>query len=297
MEYCIGVDSGGTHMTGMALSLTGKQLAQVEAGSGNVFMDEKQAVANLTKVISSLLEKLSGQACRYILLGIAGVETAGNAVELATLFSKKFACPTYVISDAKLALLNGLQGQEGTLVIAGTGSVVYGRQAGQFMRFGGWGPKLGDTGSAYKIAEAAMKQCLWRHDLGEVSQLEKTLLATLDCPSLSQAVLVYNKLDRTTIASLAKDVGKLAEAGNVEAQQILQDQAGALAKEVLGLLHRYQDPRPLKVAVSGSVLVKNQYYRESLQAQLKTEFPQLEVFPVSKNNAEGAIYWPLWQKK
>lgn len=295
MDYCIGVDSGGTHMIGRALSLDGQLLAQAEAGPGNIFLNEEETIQNLTNVLNELLGQMKKGHCQYVLLGIAGVETAGNSQVVAELLTQKFDLPVYVISDAKLALLNGLKGEDGSLVIAGTGSVVYGRQEGTFLRFGGWGPLLGDTGSAYKIAENAMKHCLWMHDLGKTSTLTTSLLKKLGCQSLSEAVSVYNKCGRKEIASLAVIVGELGASGNLEAQEILTSEAHHLAKEVLGLIGQYQQPAPKKIALAGSVLLKNKFYQKALIACLKKQEASIEIFPVSTNNANGAIYWSRWK--
>src|ERR671936_219293 len=55
-----------------------------------------------------------------------------------------------VISDAEAALLGAHDGRAGVLVLAGTGSIVLGRDAGgPLARAGGLGPLIGDEGSAF----------------------------------------------------------------------------------------------------------------------------------------------------
>lgn len=295
MEYVIGVDSGGTHVTGLALSLSGEILAERKAGIGNVFSDEEHAVRNLEKVVGGLLSEFRADECQYILLGIAGVETAGNAERLEKKFAKEFDQKVVIISDAKLALLNGLKGEDGTLVISGTGSVIYGRQDHNFSRYGGWGPMVGDTGSAYKIAERAMKHCLKQYDEGEPSLLMYPLLRLLASDTLPQAVKTYNSLDRAAISGLAEDIAKQAIDGNQEAKTVLKIEATALADEVWGLMKQYQRPMPTSLALSGSVLVHNVIFRETLVKELRKHLPELKPIVVTSNNAIGAIYWPRWQ--
>ena len=55
-----------------------------------------------------------------------------------------------VISDVEAALLGALDGRPGLLVLAGTGSIVLGRDGeGRVARAGGLGPLIGDEGSAF----------------------------------------------------------------------------------------------------------------------------------------------------
>lgn len=297
MKYIIGVDSGGTHIVGQAFAMSGKLLAKAESGPGNIFLDETKTLKHLQHVLSQLFNQLPRSDCQYILLGIAGIETKGIGDQVAQQFSQTYQISTYVISDAQLALLNGLEGHDGTLAIAGTGSVVYGRQNKKLLRYGGWGNLLGDTGSAYKIAENAVNHMLHCHDTGRTSSLQAKILAALQSNSLTTAVQYYYQADRKTIAKLALIVAQAQNAGDVEASQLLRDQAQALAGEIAGLLQRYQEPRPMQLALSGSVLVHNDFYRQVLVNKLKESYPQLEALVVTTNNSRGALFWPRWQSR
>ncbi|WP_261806004.1 BadF/BadG/BcrA/BcrD ATPase family protein [Lapidilactobacillus luobeiensis] len=298
MQYLIGVDSGGTHIVGQALtSTTGTILAQKESGVGNILLAPQQTITNLKTVIKGLLHELADHDCQMILLGIAGVETVGNSAQLAADFTQSFKIPTYVISDAQLALLNGLEGHDGTLVIAGTGSVIYGRQNQQLFRYGGWGNLLGDTGSAYQIAISALKAMLKSFDDQQSNDLTTPLLTALNATDPRQAAHKIYTLDRPEIAGLAKVVAAVADQGSATAQQVLVTQAAALAAETTQLLHRFSAPLPAKIALSGSVLVYNGFYRKTFLSHLHTSYPQLEPIVVDTNNARGAIFWSRWQKK
>ncbi|MDT2757670.1 BadF/BadG/BcrA/BcrD ATPase family protein [Enterococcus asini] len=296
MSYIIGIDSGGTHITGEALSMTGDVLHKEESGPGNIFLNYDSTITNLTDVIGRLLEKMQPQICEYVVMGVAGIETTGTAVQVSQFFTEKFQVPVKVISDAQLALLNGLEGHDGTLVIAGTGSVVYGRQNKRLLRYGGWGFLLGDTGSAYKITEAAVKYALYLQDSNKQNDFIPFIQKIFQVESLTAVVQKYYHLDRTSIASLSKSIGEKAAAGSMEATQIITNQAIALATEVLGLLKQYQKPCPKRLALSGSVLTNNDSYRNTLVTTIQTHYPELEIHTVATNNSHGAIYWSRWEK-
>jgi hypothetical protein len=72
-----------------------------------------------------------------------------------------------VFSDLRIAWLAAFQNRPGVLVLAGTGSAVYGRDAsGGRVRIGGLGPLLGDEGSAFWIgkrwAAGLPEETAWR---------------------------------------------------------------------------------------------------------------------------------------
>ena len=297
MAYVIGIDSGGTHIVGQALTEQGDILAEETSGAGNILLNQEETITHLTDTLRRLFQELPSTDCDYILVGIAGVETTNNSSEVAAILKGDFNIPVYVISDAQLALLNGLKGHDGTLIIAGTGSVIYGRQQRVLIRYGGWGNLLGDTGSAYKITEQAMRIVLQRHDLGETSTLLPTLLNTLQATDIKQAVKHYYASSRKDIAAIAEEIAAASEHGIQDATDALSLQAEALANEALGLFDRYEQPIPKKIALSGSVLVHNAFYRQTLVNRLRQVYPDISAFVVQTNNARGAIFWSRWQKK
>ncbi|MFC6315344.1 BadF/BadG/BcrA/BcrD ATPase family protein [Lapidilactobacillus achengensis] len=297
MSFIIGIDSGGTHIVGQAFDKQGEVAAEAYGGVGNILLNPQETIADLRDVLNQLFHKLLPDNCDYILIGIAGVETTGNSENIAQEIGAEFGTKTYVISDAQLALLNGLKGHDGTLIIAGTGSVIYGRQQRQLIRCGGWGNLLGDTGSAYKITEQAMRIILQHHDLGKESNLLPTILISLNAADVKQAVRNYYSTSRKDIAAIAEEIAAASEHGIQDATDALSLQAEALATEALGLFDRYEQPIPKKIALSGSVLVHNAFYRQTLVNRLRQVYPDISAFVVQTNNARGAIFWSRWQTK
>lgn len=296
MAYLIGLDCGGTHIVGQVWSTatTPTLVNEVTGGPGNVVLDATAAVQNMTTVLDQLIQALAPQTPTLILLGVAGIETTGGAPALQAQLSQHYQLPVHVISDAKLALLNGLAGNDGTLVIAGTGSVVYGRQAGQFLRAGGWGYLLGDTGSAYDIVKAALQLVLAAHDQGKVDPLTPTLLTALHADTLTTAVNHFYAQDRQTNAQLARIIATAAKHGNGTAQQVLTTTATALADQVLTLYRRFQAPRPRQIALSGSVLQHTPLVQQTLCAHIQAAVAEIEFTTINTNNAHAVVYWQRW---
>lgn len=291
MTYNIGVDSGGTHVVAMAWDLQGHVVAQGEAGPGNILMDQALTIQNITSAITTIFDQVAQSDCQQILIGIAGIETTNNQAELATLFKQRFSINAAVISDAYLALVNGLEGEDGTLIISGTGSIVYGQQNKQQFRVGGWGNLLGDEGSAYSISREALQVSLQQLDRGETSQLQDLVVSWYKVDDVRSCIAKFYQLDRQTIASFAEYLAQVAAAGNQDAKFIFEHQAQLLAEQIVTLLNRYVAPKPMRLAFSGSVLENNADFRQLVLGKVQEVYTQATSQVVTTNNSRAVMFW------
>ncbi|UQS82085.1 N-acetylglucosamine kinase [Bombilactobacillus folatiphilus] len=295
MSYLIGIDCGGTHIMGQLWQTQPeKLLTEVPGEPGNLTLNYDTAVANLEHVLDELLSTCPA-APEQILIGLAGLEASGQATKLQKQLVAQYHLPIQLVSDAKLALLNGLQGQDGMLIIAGTGSVIYARQQGHFFRNGGWGYILGDEGSAFDIAKTALQQVLKAYDNDTLSSLTQPLLTKLQATDIQDAVHTFYNQDRTQNAQLAMTVANLAQQNNPEAQYIIELCAKKLSQQALNLLHHHQMTLPTKIVLSGSVLLNNQAFQTALKQSIQSQISAIDFLPVSHNNAHGVLYWHYWQ--
>lgn len=293
MSYVIGIDSGGTHITATAYK-NNLELITTTAGPGNIFLNPSQTIENLTKVISNIFKKLSSEKCEHILIGIAGLESADNPQPYLDKIKDYFKSLTkniIFISDAKLALINGLEGKDGFLAIAGTGSIVYGKQQNKFLRAGGWGYLLDDIGSGYRIAQEAVTTALEKMDRGENYSLTPAILEYFKANNLKNVVSQYYKLNRTEIAAFSLKIAQEADRQNNEAIMILQHQADLLADEIIHLIKRYpQESISLNLALSGSVLVNNQIIQKEIEAIVKQTYPTINITITKRSNTAAVNY-------
>ena len=82
----------------------------------------------------------------------------------------------------------------------------------------------------------------------------------------------------------------LADSGNEEARNIIQQQAHFLARDIIMCLDRYEDPKPMRVALTGSVLSNNAMMRSFMEDEVKEKYPDV-IFSVSNGeNARGVIF-------
>jgi N-acetylglucosamine kinase-like BadF-type ATPase len=142
-----------------------------------------------------------------------------------------------VISDAEAAYLGALGDGAGVLLLAGTGSMALGRDArGRWARAGGWGPLLGDEGSAFWIGRQWLRATL--HGRGALRA--RRILASPDPVA--------------RIAALAPGVVRRAREGSREARRIVAQSQGALADLLVRTSHELRLRPPITVSWAGGLL-------------------------------------------
>ena len=290
LKYQIGVDAGGTHSTAIAYDMDGKELGRAEGGPGQINADYEGGINNIAEVVNELLDKFDGD-CQRVLAGIAGLSVVGNAPEVAATISSRINnLPTRAITDSLLALYNGLEGDDGALVIAGTGSVFNGLQDGHLIAVGGYGNILGDEGSGYAISVAAMKSALLSWDKREENALIPMFTELFGVEHMDECNAKFYKMKNPEVAGMAVHVAKLADSGDKHASQVIKDQAHLLARDIIIGLDHYEDPKPMKIALTGSVLANNEMMRGLIEDEVKNKYPDA-IFSVSNGeNARGVIF-------
>lgn len=290
MNYTIGVDAGGTHTTAIAYDEQGKKIATAEAGQGNIIIDYEGGINNIANAVLNI-ENQVGENPQKVLVGIAGISIYGHEPEVSGEISARIGhVPTRAITDAVLALYNGLEGEDGALVIAGTGSIVNGLQNGKLISVGGYGQILGDEGSAYQIALSAMKKALLSYDKREENPLIDMFTSYFNVKRMEDCNAPFYKMSRTEVAAMAVPVAKLADKGIDEAVEVIREQAELLANDILICFSRYADPKPMRIALTGSVLANNEMARNMIEDYVHAEYPDA-IFSVSNGqNARGVLF-------
>jgi N-acetylglucosamine kinase-like BadF-type ATPase len=163
VPYYLGVDGGGTKTTGV-VGDEFQLIATATAGPSNIVrVGEAQARESLQHCVR--------QACAAAGITPAQVErtcVGGSGAarpELAEIVRRSLAeilsTPIEVVGDIQTALEAAFDTGPGVIVVAGTGSIAYGRnQLGTTLRAGGWGFAIGDEGSAHWIGRIAVSAVL-----------------------------------------------------------------------------------------------------------------------------------------
>ena len=161
-----------------------------------------------------------------------------------------------VTTDAAIALSGATAAGQGIVVIAGTGSMAYGRNAeGSTARAGGWGYVFGDEGGAFDMVRRALRAALRMEEgWGPPTALRAALLEATGARDANQALHLFygGQWPRARIASLAPLVDAAAQAGDEVAVEIVQQSARELALIAAAVRAQLWRPaNPVEVAYVG----------------------------------------------
>ena len=197
----IAVDGGGSRCR---LALVGGDLNhRIELGAANATSDFDGALATCCEGLSKLATKagMTVQDLRPLpaYFGLAGITNT----EQAERFSKHLPLDHVRVEEDRSAAVTGALGLgDGAVIHAGTGSFVARRHNGQLRCVGGWGPKLGDEGSAHWIGREVLRVGLALSDgLLSKSALGQSVLDRFD--GATGAILFATGAPPTDIAALA----------------------------------------------------------------------------------------------
>jgi glucosamine kinase len=160
----LGLDIGGSSSRAR-LSAGGRVVAEAEGPGANVAaVPPTVAERRLTALLADLGPAHPVACCA----GAAGAEVPEARVRLEQLLVRLLpGCRVAVVHDTRLVLAAAGM-DSGIALIAGTGSVAYGRdRSGREARAGGWGWLLGDDGSAVWFAREAAREVMRRAEAGE----------------------------------------------------------------------------------------------------------------------------------
>ncbi len=183
MQLVFGVDGGQTSLKGAIARPDGFILGEGR-GPGILHLAAAEGPPRLEQSLRDCLDQcwaaagLTPQPLLGAVLGLSGVEVGTAEARQAEAIAARVlpSSAIHACGDDEIALAGAHAGQPGILAIAGTGSVVLGRNAtGQRVQVGGWGWQLGDEGSGAWIGREALRRILHQVDAGDVGQLGEQL--------------------------------------------------------------------------------------------------------------------------
>jgi N-acetylglucosamine kinase-like BadF-type ATPase len=193
---------------------------------------------------------------------------------------RRLASQLSLVHDALPLLAAGTPAGFGVGLIAGTGSFAFGQNdRGESARAGGWGYLLGDEGSGYAIALAALQASAHAADeRGPATTLLERFMAKFDLaqPLDLLNVMYQSGVDRATIATWSDIAIEEAAAGDAVASSVVSRAAGDLAETVSAVCRKLRfDRAPFPLALGGGLVVHHAFYRD----QLRKELLYLGVYP------------------
>lgn len=264
-----GIDGGGTHTRLELRDDENRLLSRTEFGPFNLNAIGEAAFRRLLRQVFAACGDMAD--CARLCVGGAGISNpAVGAILGQELERAGFSGMWKLCGDQEIALRGAMDGP-GIAVIAGTGSICFGKnQAGQTARSGGFGHLIDDGGSGYALGRDVLS----------------TAVQALDgrCPDTAILERVYHRLgredpgaivsfvydettDKAAIARFSSIALALAEEGNPTAQAILNRGAGELYALAAAVQRRLGlEGRP--IALLGGLLSGENPYRRAVARKL-----------------------------
>ncbi|PYT71269.1 MAG: hypothetical protein DMG41_15430 [Acidobacteria bacterium] len=235
MRYVLGFDGGGTKTECVLMDETGAILARSRSGASNaVNVGAEASAAALAEAgkeaLGSAAKSPFDVAC--LLAGISGAGEPSVRAEIQAHLKVVFPTATLVVTSDLVLSLAATAEIPSVVVIAGTGSAVLGRTSPlKVARAGGFGPVIGDTGSANDIGRTAVARCFQKFLNKETFLLTDEICRTFHC-TWPQFVDLARQQPAVIFPKVFPIVAKAAESGDFSARAILSMAAANLIEQV-----------------------------------------------------------------
>ena len=255
-KYYIGIDGGGSKTKFLCFDHAGRECGSATTIGTYCAQDGIDAVlSRLKDGISQCLPEETDD----VLIGF-GMPAFGENRKLDALAAEKirdafFPMKVHIDNDSAIGWAGSLAMESGISVVAGTGSIAYGRDtSGKTERCGGWHEFFSDEGSGYWLG----KQLLQLFSQQSDGRLKKTVLYDLvrneldlqedfDMIALVNQRYAYSRKDT---ASLQKILLEAARMGDPHAIACYDQASEELSKLIVTVLKKLSFPEGEKVAVS-----------------------------------------------
>lgn len=321
MAFYLGIDSGGSKTT-CAVGDENSLLATATAGPSNVVRvggdRARESLHQAVRQACAAAGITPAQVARTC-IGSAGAVRAEIISTVRGALAQILPPAIDVVGDMEIALDAAFHDGPGVIVIAGTGSIAYGRDArGNTVRAGGWGFAISDEGSAHWIGRAAITAVLRAKDSGQGSRdghdkevvppLLAALLRAWGTASLDDFLRAANSTPPPDFAALFPALLTAVQVNDELARHILMQAGQELARLAAIVIRRLQDgatsssdpsevrpsesqvvKTPVRLAMAGGVFRHAPLVREVFYNEVRKSQPHAEVNPQIVEPVAGAL--------
>ncbi|MBI2118678.1 MAG: hypothetical protein HYT97_03520 [Elusimicrobia bacterium] len=243
----LSIDYGGTWIRLVLTNKKNKKTRRLKVPS--------LPLEQISRLIQSNLNKWRVKRLYQLKIGAKGVWKKKDK-RMLFLKLKNLAKKVIVLSDVEMAHENTFGTKPGIILIAGTGSIAYGKDIeGRRARAGGLGAKKGDEGSGYWIGKKFLKG-----------------IQKKSCSSLPNKIFRLNKNEDNKsireIAALAKNIIERAEKKEPLPCEIVSEAINHLAGLVVTVAEKLDLNDQVHVSLQGG-LFKNRFFLKHFLKNLK----------------------------
>lgn len=260
MTLAIGVDGGGTLTRAVLIDGRGTELSRGGSSGAVVTAGAPEAAAKAVSEAVHAAAERGGVALPVggLWAGLAGASlAAGRQTVAAELEAAGLAERVVVGTDVEAAFHDAFGQGPGILLIAGTGSIAWGRNAtGAVVRVGGWGERLGDEGSGFAIGAGALRAIALADDgRGPATALRQLVLEHLSIDRTDGLIGWAATATKGAVAALAPLVSRASTADDPAAAAILATAVADLCLHLDTVLDRTGPwPEPPELVLWGGLI-------------------------------------------
>ena len=298
MEYLIGMDGGGTK-TKCFLTDNDLNILHEFSGGPSAFLmlgteEVSATLLNLVDQCKNIANISSGDRVS-IVLGTtgAGRRTDAERMENAFLEYAKSKGNNFenfsVQSDGRVALEGAFSGKPGSILIAGTGSFMLGKNSNdETFRVGGYGRFIGDEGSGYMLGKKGFVAVAKEYDQrGPATKLTKLIAKEFEISDSASLITSIYK-DKFDIASIAPLVIKAANEGDEICRNILEVESEELIQHIAAMKNKI-DEDPFRLSLIGGMIATDNYFADLFKNKLKKSLPDVLLQEPDHQPAMGAV--------
>lgn len=293
MPYFLGIDGGGSKtrcLLGDARTALGRGSS---SGCNIVRVGEACAQDSLTSAVHEACVQagISPREISRTCLGAAGGVRPEIVAALRRIMTQVVGGIIDITGDMQIAFEDAFGPGAGIIVIAGTGSIAYGRNSqGKTARVGGWGFAVSDEGSGHWVGVEAVRAALHARDRGDTQGLLADLMQGLGVQTFEDFIVRVNGDPAPDFSAFFPIVLTAAEAGDTVARDILNRTGHELANLAGNIAQQlFKSEKELSVATHGGVFASSTEVRRTFAQVLKSHCPAATHLAQAIDPARGAL--------
>ena len=284
MTYYIGIDGGGTKTKCVLADENLKIKFETQSGPSHFLTIGTDIVSEtIVSLVETCLKSnnISPQQLSSVVLGTTGAGRSTDAKKLEKAVynlakEKNIVLPDFrVVSDARIALEGAFSGKPGSILIAGTGSIMFGKDRnGEIHRVGGFGRLIGDEGSGLTLGRRGLNIVAKSFD-GRVKEtiLAKMIKEKFNITNQSELITkVYN--NEIKIQHVAPLVMEAAIQGDNLCNDILEKESDELLLHIVAMNKKLKEDK-MKVVFIGGTITNENIYSQMLKDKIKLYLPNV----------------------
>lgn len=296
-KYYIGLDGGGTKTKCVITDAELNPLYECTGGPSNFLLIGTKTVSEtILELIKQCVNNLNitNEEVESIVIGTAGAGREHDAKKLEIVVNSLatdsgFKLKSFKVDhDARIALEGAFSGLPGSILISGTGSIMFGKDnENNLHRVGGFGRYIGDEGSGLYIGRKGFSAVAKEFDGRGNKTLLTKYLAEVHAINTSSELITEIYSNNFPIASITPLVIKAAKEGDETCHSILEENVDELILHIKAM-QKIINEEVLRLCLVGGTIATDNYYAELFSKTVNESLPNVKIVEADYPPVMGA---------